>query len=63
MKPTSHETLLRLPGVLQRVPVSRATWWAGVKTGRFPQPVKLGPRTTCWRSADIDTLITDLASK
>jgi prophage regulatory protein len=57
MKPTSHETLLRLPGVLQRVPVSRA------KTGRFPQPVKLGPRTTCWRSADIDKLITDLASK
>lgn len=61
--PTSHETLLRLPGVLQRVPVSRATWWAGVKTGRFPQPVKLGPRTTCWRSADIDKLISDLAAK
>ena len=60
MKPSSHETLLRLPGVLQRVPVSRATWWAGVKTGRFPQPVKLGPRTTCWRASEIDALIANI---
>ncbi|ARU05568.1 hypothetical protein CCO03_13535 [Comamonas serinivorans] len=51
------DSLLRLPDVLKRVPVSRATWWAGVKSGRFPQAVKLGPRTTCWRSADIDRLI------
>ncbi len=63
MQPIQSETLLRLPGVLQRVPVSRSAWWAGVKTGRFPQPVKLGPRTTCWRSADIDKLIADLAAK
>ena len=27
------------------IPVSRSTWWAGVKDGRLPQPVKLGPRT------------------
>jgi hypothetical protein len=26
------------------IPVSRSTWWAGVKTGRFPAPVKLGPK-------------------
>jgi hypothetical protein len=28
------------------IPVGRSTWWAGVKSGRFPKPVKLGPRTT-----------------
>ncbi len=55
-------SLLRLPDVLRRVPVSRATWWAGVKSGKFPASVKLGPRTTCWRSADIDKLIANLAS-
>ncbi|CAK0758682.1 prophage regulatory protein [Gammaproteobacteria bacterium] len=38
-------------------PVSSSTWWDGVKTGRFPQPVKLGPRTTAWRVEDIVTLI------
>lgn len=61
--PTSRETLLRLPQVLARFPVSRSGWYAGVKTGRFPKPVKLGPRTTCWRSTDIDKLISDLAAK
>jgi prophage regulatory protein len=45
--------LLRLPQVLQIVPVGASTWWAGVKSGRFPKPVKLGPRTTCWRATDI----------
>jgi prophage regulatory protein len=39
------------------IPVGRSTWWAGVKTGRFPKPVKLGPRTTAWKVEDIRTLI------
>ena len=38
-------------------PVGRSTWWAGVKTGKYPKPVKLGPRTTCWNVNDIRTLI------
>ncbi len=40
------------------IPVSKSTWWAGVKAGRFPQPVKLGPRLTMWRVEDIRALIT-----
>lgn len=39
------------------IPVSRSTWWAGVKAGRFPKPMKLGPRTTAWRVEDIRRLI------
>lgn len=39
------------------IPVSRSSWWAGVKSGRYPKPVKLGPRTTAWRIEDIDALI------
>lgn len=39
------------------VPVSKSTWWAGVKDGRFPKPVKLGPRITVWRAEDIHALI------
>lgn len=39
------------------IPVSKSTWWAGVKAGRFPQPVKLGPRITAWRVEDIRALI------
>ena len=46
---TSSNTLtgfLRLPQVLNIVPISKSAWWEGCKTGRFPKPVKLGPRTT-----------------
>lgn len=39
------------------VPVSRSTWWAGVKSGRYPQPVKFGPRITAWRVRDIRKLL------
>ena len=39
------------------IPVSKSTWWAGVKDGRYPKPVKLGPRITAWRVEDIRTLI------
>lgn len=52
-----EEGLLRLPEVLKRFPVSRSTWWAGVKSGKFPKSVKMGPRTTAWRSSDIELLI------
>lgn len=48
---------LRLSHVLQFIPVSKSTWWDGVKTGRFPAPVKLGERTTAWRAEDISAFI------
>jgi len=49
--------LLRLKQVLELVPVCASTWWAGIKAGRFPSPVKLGPATTCWRASEILALI------
>jgi prophage regulatory protein len=39
------------------IPVSKSTWWAGVKDGRFPQPLKLGPRITVWRVEDLRALL------
>lgn len=39
------------------IPVSKSTWWAGVITGQFPQPVKLGLRITAWRVEDIRKLV------
>jgi prophage regulatory protein len=39
------------------IPVSRSTWWQGVKTGRYPRPVKLGPRITVWRVEVIRTFL------
>jgi hypothetical protein len=39
------------------IPVSASSWWAGCKSGRYPKPVKLGPRTTAWLVSDIVSLI------
>lgn len=47
------------PPVPALIPVSRSTWWASVKSGRYPRPVKLGPRITAWRVEDIRRLIQD----
>ena len=44
------------------IPVSKSTWWAGVKSGRYPRPVKLSPRCTAWRVEDIKALIEKLSA-
>lgn len=51
--------LVRLSHILAPkgpIPVSKSTWWQGVKDGRFPKPQKLGPRTTVWKAQDIRAL-------
>ncbi|WP_020563886.1 helix-turn-helix transcriptional regulator [Methylosarcina fibrata] len=63
----AHTAFLRLvqivgdpkaePPIPALIPVSKSTWWQGVKDGRFPRPVKLGPRTTAWKTEDILALI------
>lgn len=55
--PLPAEGYVRLPQVLAAFPVSRSTWLAGVKSGRFPASVKLGPRTTAWKVSDIRALL------
>ena len=55
---TLQETgYIRLPEVLAIFPVSKSTWWEGVRAGRYPEPVKLGPRITAWRVEDIRRLL------
>lgn len=44
------------PPILPLIPVSKSTWWAGIKTGRFPKPVKIGG-ATAWKANDIAELI------
>jgi prophage regulatory protein len=43
--------------------ISRSSFLAGVKAGRFPQPVKLGPRTTAWDAAEIRVFIAALRNR
>jgi predicted DNA-binding transcriptional regulator AlpA len=55
------EGYVRLPTILAVFPVGRSTWWAGVKSGKYPHPVKLGPNTTAWRVEDIRALVQQAA--
>lgn len=48
---------VRLPTVLKVYPVSKSTWWAGIKTGKYPSGVKLSERVTAWKVDDIRALI------
>lgn len=65
MKPTEllifPETgFVRIPQILEVIPIGESTWWKWVKSGKAPAPVKLGPRTTAWTAESIRSLITDL---
>ncbi|MDB5478404.1 MAG: AlpA family phage regulatory protein [Alphaproteobacteria bacterium] len=52
-----HTGFLRLPEVLKIFPVSKSTWWAGVKSGIYPRPVKLSVNITAWKAEDIGALV------
>jgi prophage regulatory protein len=55
---------LRLKQVLAVIPVSKSTWWAGVSSGRYPQPTRaLGVRITAWSVEGIRELIEATAPK
>ncbi len=45
---------LRLPSVLARTGLSKTTIYRLIGEGDFPHPVKLGPRASAWRAADVE---------
>ena len=48
------------PPIPAKIPVSKTTWWKGVREGRYPQPVRtLGKRITVWRETDIEAFINE----
>ncbi len=59
----SQHRLLRLRQVLSLVPVSKSAWYAGCAAGRYPAPIKLGPKVTVWRYSDVVALIERAAEK
>lgn len=64
MQFTIPETgFVRLPQVLEVIPVGKTCWWEGVRTGRYPKPVKLSARCTAWKAEDIRELIKLLAEQ
>jgi len=54
---------MRLPEILKLIPIGKSTWWAKVKSGEYPKPVKLGIKTTAWKVEEIKALIQKLSEK
>jgi predicted DNA-binding transcriptional regulator AlpA len=52
------------PPIPPIIPVSKSTWWAGVKSRRYPQPARtLGARITAWRVKDIRALVEEISAQ
>ena len=48
------------PPIAPIIPISKSSWWAGVKAGLYPEPLKIGPNTTVWREDEVRALVEDL---
>lgn len=55
-----REGFVRLEKILEVIPVSEATWWAGVKSGKYAKPKHPSPGTTAWDVADIRALMEEI---
>lgn len=44
-------------GIRPLLPIAASTWWAGVRAGKFPQPIRLSARLTVWRWRDVRDLL------
>ena len=46
-----------VPAIPAVIPVGKSTWWAGVKSGKYPPAIKISERCTAWKVDDIRALI------
>ena len=61
--PLPSQGYLRIKQILPNlVPVSPATWWEWVRSGKAPKPYKLGPKITAWKASEIYQFLEDLSS-
>lgn len=64
--PPERESFVRLSYIVGDngvLPISRSTWYAGIKAGIYPPPRRLGPRISVWSKAEIDRLCRHLSGE
>ena len=57
MSDLREEKFLRLPQILQLIPIGKSTLWEKVKKGEFPKQIKLGPKISVWKASDVQAYI------
>ena len=63
MHPIPETGFVRLSQILTVIPLGKTCWWEGVKSERFPKPIKLSARCTAWKAEDIRALIERLSEQ
>lgn len=73
MYPIQQEGFLRLAQIIGKpnavppippiIPVSATSWWNGCRIGKYPKPIKLGPKTTVWRASEVLALVTGMQNE
>jgi prophage regulatory protein len=48
---------MRLPQVKEMTGLSRSTIYSWITAGRFPAPVRLGPRSVAWLKEEIEAWV------
>ncbi len=54
--------LMRIPQILEIMPISRATFCSMVKNGEFPKPIKIG-RSSLWTQEQVQAYIRERISE
>ena len=54
--------LMRIPQILEIMPISRATFCSMVKNGEFPKPIKIG-RSSLWTQDQVQAYIRERISE
>lgn len=56
---TTAKRFLRIKSVLEMVGCGRAHLYREMQAGRFPKPVKMGPKFAAWVDSEVTQWITD----
>lgn len=49
-------TLIRIPQILEMLPISKSKFWLMVQKGEFPKPIKIG-RSSFWTIEQVQDFI------
>lgn len=55
------EKLYRLKDVLRLIPISKSSWFEGIKKGKYPAGHLLSERTRVWKESELRAIIDGLA--
>tara|TARA_R110000803_G_C11706683_1_gene286291 strand:+ start:200 stop:439 length:240 start_codon:yes stop_codon:yes gene_type:complete len=58
-QPSIDNAILRWPEVAKIIPISRSHAHGLAAQGKFPKPIKLGPRASGWLKSEINAWIAD----